>query len=658
MITRIIKLQEKDGYLYKLANDSYDSIYNNIMSKGDIKLNSSFLGNSPATLSFHDFPKLVNTEYHVSTKVDGLRYLLMIGNKTDLSDRNVFLVDKNKDFWIISTDKKILPAISNIPNCLLDGELYIDGEYSQTNTIIETDSYVYYSAFDILYGPTKPELEDESVRRRLVLGSSGAFMGPKGGPRWPFLARYSVLGAMVLNILSPLHRWNTNENFKIILSPFLRFSEVANTDKNIYKYMVKLYNQEIQKQTGKKLKVNTDGLIFTPSNAEYSGKCIKIYKWKESKDLTIDVRVGEPVESRFKNAKAYSIYAKNDSKIGVLLSTQELRDDSIVECRWLEEIYFEYVRTRKDKKQPNAKLTVLGVIRAIKNPFPLDKLVDVYTKGLKSAKQVLNSDHQYKIRCAIKNNPGVLFGEEFKEKFINLVENFKLSWPQDPVELETRIRVPNPECLLEKLPQMKDPHPTIKLGGGQGMRESRVVLGNSSILEDNIQKVFLAKVEYIPNDIVGAAGYRLNSMDTYLSEEKPLKKKFKINRYRYQKRYELNPLPFSNFSPSLLWRLDITKYGDSTKSALDAEKNFNLKPQVSIEIEYAPGDQETNMWKYWESTGNKTVLEDIVRMYRLPVKESVEKSLQDRISKINSLSSEFIYKDWCNMVVFLFGLLN
>ena len=52
---------EKHGYMYELAKESYDDIYNNIMSKGKNKIKATFLGGNPVTLEKKDFQHWLKT---------------------------------------------------------------------------------------------------------------------------------------------------------------------------------------------------------------------------------------------------------------------------------------------------------------------------------------------------------------------------------------------------------------------------------------------------------------------------------------------------------------------------------------------------------------------------------------------------------------------
>ena len=113
---------------YKVAYESYYTMYNNIMSRGKNKQMSRFLGGNPVTLEKKDFEALIKKRFMVSAKADGLRFLLMIGNeKATEEGRSIYLIDKNMDFWIILIDGNQIPPVQKIAPIILDGELLIWG---------------------------------------------------------------------------------------------------------------------------------------------------------------------------------------------------------------------------------------------------------------------------------------------------------------------------------------------------------------------------------------------------------------------------------------------------------------------------------------------------------------------------------------------------
>lgn len=705
--------KENGGYIYDLAVESYDDIYNNTMSKGKTKLKSFFLGGNPITLEKKDFPRLVQKEYVVSTKADGVRFLLMIGNKSKLDDRHIYFIDRNKDFWIYIYNGEFLPTISNMPNCLIDGEFMMWGDVAQSkehgiiriNQTTTTKPLVVYSIFDILYGPTNPtfytqaggktiavdklsDLVDRS-RLKMDMGASGAFMGPKGGYRWPWKKRYSVLETILLEPTSPLYNYNQLQNlfaFKMVLSPFVYLKDVLRKSQDPTKYMLELFVKELNYQFPEipnSLKKMTDGLIFTPANKEYIQGAWdfcgnELFKWKPKDKLTVDLQLGSHVN--IKNLpsgvlayRGLSNKNKESVNVGYILSRDELKIGDIVECVWLSSkkngMYFQVYKIRNDKTFPNSLNTIRSVINSIVNPFPMKLLHSMYTtpniKNLDdSIYKVL--DPSFKIRCGIKHIPHKLFTQEYLDGLGKLIDTYKKT---THAELETRIHLPSItgksyyNCITSQLGTMDDITPTVKKFGPNGIRSNEAVLHKYLIIEDQIEKRQIGRIGIEPTDIMKLANYKIDSMNTVLSQELPNNNKFVPTMYRYQKRYELDPLPVGLLgrTPSVLWRIDITEYGDSPKSWGDAKRNYELKPRTSVEIEYAPGDQENNMWRYYEDNNNANTLSEIVNMFNLkPVSmnpKDVKTALNHRVSKLKDISIDFIINDYCKLIYWLLELI-
>jgi hypothetical protein len=158
---------------------------------------------------------------------------------------------------------------------------------------------------------------------------------------------------------------------------------------------------------------------------------------------------------------------------------------------------------------------------------------------------------------------------------------------------------------------------------------------------------------------MGKLNYDIKHLDTVLSEENIYKpnKSFKPELYRYQVRYEIDPLPLSPIgkTPSVLWRLDITEYGDSKISGEKAKHEYEINPKTSIEIEYAPGDQENSVWKYYEDNMSQKNLMNVIDIFRLNVGGNinpaiVKKKLDERVDKLLRIDPEFAVKDYCKLV--------
>lgn len=269
--------------LYKDAYQSYKEIYNFSMARGKGTLNPRFLGGNPIQLEPDNIgslfslinqpsPTLEYREYFVSTKANGLRFMMLIGNKGINGTRNIYFVDSRLNFWYITqtglasgkkdTTGGMIPPIPielNVDKCLIDGEILFWG---QVKTIVinkqikeyiiarhnRENPLIAFLAFDILYGPINPEYTDEGFK----LGNSGSMVGPKAVNRWPTTRRRHVLEEMFLNKHSPLYefihyrsevglnriryiqegKYNSTINegsryhFTILVNPFIKMSEL------------------------------------------------------------------------------------------------------------------------------------------------------------------------------------------------------------------------------------------------------------------------------------------------------------------------------------------------------------------------------------------------------------------------------------------------
>lgn len=303
-IIRLQLLEPSDSnVIYRDAKQSYREIYNNAMAKGKGNLEPKFLGGNPIQLDTgnmnslfeYNNKKLHLRDYFVSTKADGLRFMLLIGNKNVDGSRGIYLVDSRINFWIITQDIlgnfPNLPLDLNVDKCLLDGELLFWGQITTRKNqhtkqikeyIIKKERsqkpLVAFLAFDILYGPTNPDYvipKDREITtnvRSFELGGSGAMIGPKATGRWPTNRRRHVLEQLILNKESPFYSFlhdqtsynpnrieylnnnaiknQTHYNFTVFVSPFVEMGKLLqmlpNTD--IYEYMKDILHKSIEDQ--------------------------------------------------------------------------------------------------------------------------------------------------------------------------------------------------------------------------------------------------------------------------------------------------------------------------------------------------------------------------------------------------------------------------
>lgn len=311
VVLEFIKLDKTDRYqekYYKDAYNSYKKIYNEVMVRGKGELEPQSLMGNPIQLDLNNFNSLTNSEYFVSTKADGLRFLMIfsdgyqreqldrlpgitqIGNEPNY--RNIYFIDNQNNYWYINrveTDQQKqnsdytghLPGLLGIAKCLIDGELLfwglVDKTFGDDGSIIkytirstqETKPFIGFLAFDIMYGPTNPQFAaekdvvvkwvrqgdpsgapKEADRLKLEFGSSGAMLGFKGAERWPTEDRRQILETMFNNRYSHLIdylRDLAKYDFTIMVSPFVPM-EIMLDHQEPYMYMKRIFKEEIFKQ--------------------------------------------------------------------------------------------------------------------------------------------------------------------------------------------------------------------------------------------------------------------------------------------------------------------------------------------------------------------------------------------------------------------------
>lgn len=706
--------------LYNIATTSYTKIYNNIMSKGKEEVATpKFLGGNPVTLEKQDFATLAKHPYMVSAKANGLRYLLLVGEKS-LEDggRHIFLVDKDVEFWVVRYDGILLPTIQGTSQLLLDGELLMWGRIvNRTTDLVQLYPYsnhnphFLYSTFDILYGPSTPTFAGESANLKMDLGASFPMMGPKGGSRWPFYKRYNILTTLVTNKFSSLWAFNTilqNKDypFGIVLSPFvqlgdlLRMPNLGNPTK-MYNHMVSLFQKSIKEQCptippipkknphGRDLLANgqtTDGLVFTRFDTEYIRGAWdfcgnKTLKWKPIEDLTIDLLARKQI-----SPGVWEVGVMGDGKIlGYRIGDKvaEIHNKTkipgvvtggIVECIWeIGSNIFVPIGLRLDKTKPNHIQTVASVLRSHIDPIDLSLLRQLFIYGLANmvkraskppipkfiTKIVDQLGIRHRMRCLVSQNPILVFGKETLLGIANFIDKYR----NDPnVEIESRLHFPKNylpyfSCILGKSHRldMSQLVESVKLYGKGGTRQTYALLGKYKILAESTKKTPISKLAIPESQAMGLAQYRFASLDMHASQEIDTDLKIKKPTYhRYQ--IELKGLP-RDINPSVLWRLDMSVYGDSKKSLESAKYNFLNNPKCQIELEYSPGYQEYEAWGYYTHNPHPQILLDIAKSFRLPTTnptpETVLQELNNRIAKLKNQSTNTIVRDYCRLVCYI-----
>lgn len=319
----------------------------------------------PVSLERRDLTNLVNSEYLVCVKSDGMRFLMVCySGKTYMTDRAFKFYQVRQNF-----NNEQLYGVKEIKG--LVGGIF-DGELVKNKR--ENWQYVIHDCICI----------------------SG-----KDISQYMFPERYNEVTRLIEDI------WIAKDSeFRISGKQFFPFRQL------------KLLNQMINED---KLDHKTDGLIFTPQNKKIgTGTQYDLYKWKPrhlhtfdfkiqtykdaldipdnfdfSEDLDTFIkqhgRVPGKVAAYVNNSGKHELYASirpGDESEKLFLNAlhekcPEFVDGNIVECEFDEnaEIYVP-IKIRNDKTHPNSKYTVRKTLNNIIENITVDELIDLSEPGV------------------------------------------------------------------------------------------------------------------------------------------------------------------------------------------------------------------------------------------------------------------------------------
>ncbi|KAM0674477.1 Dcp1p-Dcp2p decapping enzyme complex alpha subunit [Gurleya vavrai] len=302
---------------------------------------TDFPGSHPITLLKKHIDFLLNENYYVCEKSDGIRVLLYIF--THNNKPYSFFVDRKSKVYSIKID------FCPIKNTLFDGELYVD--------IIDNKKHLVYAIFDTLLFNCENVMKLNFQER---LGYSNLFISNK--PKSPFL-----------NIISK----------KMFVSYGF---------KEIYESISELNHKN-------------DGLIFTPVDLPYiPGRCDKLFKWKPAHLNTADFLLKKVKDhdffyelllfGKFNELKIFSYFTDFDGENGSRL------DNKIVEMIYKEDKItldscshgeikggWEIYKIRTDKETPNSHKVVMNVLYSLKESLNFKNLEYYYLQMRNNWKQ-------------------------------------------------------------------------------------------------------------------------------------------------------------------------------------------------------------------------------------------------------------------------------
>ncbi|KAF7682412.1 mRNA-capping enzyme subunit alpha [Astathelohania contejeani] len=303
-----------------------------------------FPGAHPVTLLQKNIDVLLEEDYYVCEKSDGIRLMLYIFTKDNIT--RGFFFDRKNIFYHIQLPFPILI------DTLLDGEFFID--------IVNEKKYLVFSIFDTLIYNGKNYQSEKLIDR---LGIANKFQKE--------LCTY--------------------------------WSQISPPFKITVKQMYKSYGFYQVYKEAYKLHHGNDGLIFTPVNNKYIpfSNEMKIYKWKPPHLNTVDFLLC-PLNSGIYKLQCYGKQgslitfdyfipeednSEYNNSIGEFFfdekrETCDVMDDySIYEGSW------SLLKIRRDKTTPNSFKIVNNILISIKENLTFKDLEKYYEPMCKNWKQ-------------------------------------------------------------------------------------------------------------------------------------------------------------------------------------------------------------------------------------------------------------------------------
>jgi hypothetical protein len=302
--------------------------------------------------------------YSVTLKVDGERFLMMVG-----LDSQVIFIDRSTNIFYLENarhERVRFPGIK--APFLLDGEL-----------VLHSNGHYEYLVFDILFYPNKAN--------KLM-----TYMYEN------YENRYLVAHECVTDI----NRYTETSQFTgfhVSLKQWFPITEIFHT-KDFYKYIADWTNDYRRKRGIPTL--NADGLIFQPNDGpyipfrEWNGYNNVQFKWKPPEELTIDFKIkviGNHWVLLTKTDQQFMVNQPKDSKGNNVQPVPAMcypskedfakyQDSDVVEFVYQkkdnpQKNLFQPVRLRNEKSA-NSYATIMSTLEVIYDPFYIDSLRTCY----------------------------------------------------------------------------------------------------------------------------------------------------------------------------------------------------------------------------------------------------------------------------------------
>jgi hypothetical protein len=357
-----------------------------------------FLGSMPINLFRSSLNIVLQSDYYLTEKTDGVRYLFYIMRNESGNGNICFFMNRSIKYFTVPNGD----ILANLfpPSTVLDGEIVFNINLKKSIFLI----------FDILCYDSKSKID------------------------LPFIKRYECIKQEVI------HRYDqTREHFKksypdfrldsLLLCHYKRF-----LPKKDISTLLKCFHEESGERIYRDDNVfrsdhKTDGIIFQPNVSYKVGKCYDLLKWKWSDLRSVDLQVFSRssyfniqnlhlvsaselfLKCTGPDGSLIDISKRGDYNVGLseydtarLLAESEELGQSKLSSLIIEVIYdttigkWIYSKIRNDKKDPNYIDSVLGVFIEQAEAITIEELE--YT----ILSSVLNFEYDYSTRLVKAKN--------------------------------------------------------------------------------------------------------------------------------------------------------------------------------------------------------------------------------------------------------------
>lgn len=325
---------------------------------GTSRLN--FPGAQPVSFARESLEYIVNEEFLVSEKADGVRVLVW-ATVNGCGEPCIYLIDRKNCYYSLNFGFPRLVGLGGgfHVDTVLDAEIVVD-------VLPNGKHEIWLLLFDCMIVDGKC-ITDRTYSKRL-----------------------GHMNELVLRPFTDYLRKNTIYGLSMPFKMKLKKLEKCHWLTEVFNYI-------------KTLNHKSDGLIFTSVSAPYPcGTCEQMLKWKPADENTVDFLLGKDYNGQlnisvlqrdgiYKKIGPYKPEKANESW------NHQLPDTRIIECKYDKNWpgYWRFCRFRDDKSQPNHVSVYYKVMKSIEDNITKDVLLQ-YVPRIREAAKMREARHNRK----------------------------------------------------------------------------------------------------------------------------------------------------------------------------------------------------------------------------------------------------------------------